>query len=98
MEELELLQQVFSQRMERIREEEEKGGDRARRSSLKERLGDPQVAGTVKMVRQAMQEIPDVRKDLVESIRKEIRDGNFPMDGVKLADRILQEALLNELS
>ena len=94
-----LLKHLFAQRMERFGEEGKRGDEPSPRPPLKKRLEDhPLEAGTVDMARRIMMEVPDVREELVASIRKKIEDGTFPMDGKTIADRILQETVLNEMS
>jgi flagellar biosynthesis anti-sigma factor FlgM len=97
MEEFVLLQQFLAEHLERIREDGDRGGERSPGPSQKKRLEDPLAAGAVKSARQVMQKVPDVRKDLVESIRKKIQNGTFFVDRKTIADRILQEAVLNEM-
>lgn len=97
MEELELLQQVFSRRMQWVRESGRGAEEGFRRSPLKERLADPGLAGAVALARQAMAACPDVRNDQVKSVRDQLRDGSLPLDGKDLADRLLQESVLCEL-
>ena len=98
MEELELLQQVFSERVQWVREHGANAGEHLPRSPLKERLQDPQVVLAVDRARKAMTAVPEVREDLVASIRRQIQEGSLPLDGKRLADRILQEAVLDELT
>ncbi len=97
MEEFELLQQVFTHRMERLQEDEKQDPGRSGRASLKEKLKDPSVAEVVKKVRGVLQDISEVRMDRVAAVKKEIKAGTFPPDGKIIADRILQEAILDEL-
>ena len=98
MEELEQLQQVLSQRMERIHADEEGGKSPLPRRTLQERRTEPSIAEAIEKVHLLLQDVPDIRKDRVQSIKKELALGLLPLDGKTLADRILQRALLNELS
>jgi len=97
MDEFEILEQIFSRRMDLIREVEGKAQAASRRPSFRERLRDPQVGETVQKAREIMRGIPDVREGLVASLRKQMMKGSIPLDGKTLADRILQEAVLDEL-
>jgi len=97
MEELDLLQQVFIHHRERLEEDEKMGRSRSARIPLKERLKDPATAEAVRKARDVLQGVSDVREDRVAALRKEMETGAFPPDGHSIADRILQDAILNEL-
>ena len=42
---------------------------------------------------QILEELPDVRQDKVEKLRKQIQQGSYQVDADRVADRILEEAL-----
>ena len=42
---------------------------------------------------QILEELPDVRQDKVEKLRKQIQQGSYQVDAGRVADRILEEAL-----
>ena len=42
---------------------------------------------------QILEELPDVRQDKVEKLRKQIQQGSYKVDAGRIADRILEEAL-----
>jgi flagellar biosynthesis anti-sigma factor FlgM len=42
---------------------------------------------------QILEELPDVRQDKVEKLRKQIQQGSYQVDAGRIADRILEEAL-----
>jgi len=98
MEDLELLQQVFSRRMRWVREDAGTVQEGFRRPLPRERLGDPGVAGALALARRAMEAVPDVRRDVVASVRRQLQAGSLPVDAGSLADRLLHETVLNELT
>ena len=42
---------------------------------------------------QILEELPDVRQDKVDKLRKQIQQGSYQVDAGRVADRILEEAL-----
>ena len=42
---------------------------------------------------QILEELPDVRQDKVDKLRKQIQQGSCQVDAGRVADRILEEAL-----
>jgi flagellar biosynthesis anti-sigma factor FlgM len=42
---------------------------------------------------QILEELPDVRQDKVEKLKKQIQQGRYLVDAGRVADRILEEAL-----
>jgi anti-sigma28 factor (negative regulator of flagellin synthesis) len=97
MEKLELLQQFFAHRMERIQEEGAPDRGRSRKQTLRDRMQDPAVAEALNLARSAMRDIPEVRQDLVESFKEQWKAGTLLQDASSLADRLLEDAVLNEL-
>lgn len=95
--EMDLLLEAFRHRKERLEEpgREQKAADR--RPSPKERLADPSVAEVAKKVLETLESSPAVRRERVEEIKKKIEDGTLEFDSKSVADRILQESILNEL-
>ncbi len=49
-------------------------------------------ARELQRLREAIEESPEVRKELVDSVRAEIATGNYRVDGTKIADELLAEA------
>jgi len=90
------LQEVFQQRLERIEESQklEQSGDR--RPSPKDRLTGPalEVAANV---REILKAVPDVRSDRVEEYRKQLKEGRLKFDSKLVAEKFLQETILNEM-
>jgi hypothetical protein len=97
MEKLELLQQFFTHGTERLQEEGAPDRGRSRKQTLRDRMQDPAVAEAVNLARSVMRDIPEVRKDLVASFKEQWKAGTLPQDGASLADRLLEDAMLNEL-
>ena len=97
MADLELIKEIFEQRQERIQESMESGESPDKRRSPKQRLEDPALAKTVAKVRALMDDVPDVRADRVEEIKKQLKEGNLKFDSKSVADKFLKEAILNEM-
>lgn len=49
-----------------------------------------------KEIEAALKNLPEVREDLVNSLSKEIKSGNYQPDPHKIADGILRERLLDK--
>jgi len=64
---------------------------------MRERLLDPEIVRSMGRARQVLDAVPEVREDLVFLFRKQVEEGRLPLDGKILADRILQETVLNVL-
>ena len=93
-----LLREVFQHRHERLQDLRKTGKNKERSPSPKQRLEkDPQLAETVMQVREMLKEVPDVRKDRVRSIKKQLSEGRLELDSKSVADNLLQDSVLNEL-
>lgn len=95
--EMDLLREAFRQRRERLEESGQEGEARKGRTSPKERLRDPSLAEGAQKALDALSSVPDVRKARVEEIKRKLKDGTLVFDGRSVADRLLQESILNEL-
>jgi len=94
---MDLLHEAFRQRRERI---EESGGadeSRGKRPSPKERVEDPSLIDAARKALELIEKAPDVRRDRVEEIKKGLEAGSLKFDNKLIADRLLQESILNEL-
>lgn len=97
MVEMDLLLEAFRQRRERLEELGREGEAGKRRPSPKERLADPSVAEAAKKALETLKSTPDVRRERVEEIKRKIEEGTLRFDSKSVADRLLQESILNEL-
>ena len=95
--EMDLLREAFRQRRERLEESRQEGEVRKRPPSSKEHLQDPSMAGGAKKALEALSHVPDVRRERVEEIKRKLKEGTLAFDGKSVADRLLQESILNEL-
>lgn len=95
--EMELLQEAFRQRRERIEESGQTGGSRKNRPSPRDRLRDPSLKESAQKALELIEKTPDVRRDRVEEIRKALAEGSLRFDSRSVADRLLQESILDEL-
>ena len=94
--EMDLLHEAFRQRRERI-EESDRAGEKKKRPSPKDRMKDPSLIDAVKKVLELIEKTPDVRRDRVEEVKKGLEAGSLKFDSKLIADRLLQESILNEL-
>jgi flagellar biosynthesis anti-sigma factor FlgM len=97
MVEMDLLREAFRQRRERLEQSRGEGEAREKRPSLRERLQDPSLADAAKRALAVLGSVPDVRRERVEEIKKKLEDGSLVFDSKSVADRLLQESILNEL-
>jgi len=97
MAELEHILEMFQLRQERIQETEKTGKQKKSGRSPKESLKDPVLSAAVEKVRFALKEVPDIRKDRVETIKRQLQEGTFEPDPKSVAEKFLQEAILNEI-
>ena len=67
-------------------------GDRGRSVDGDAALLTPQARG-VRTALKALAEVPDVRMDKVEQVRKQIADGTFQIDAEAIADKIMAGGL-----
>ena len=95
--EMDLLHEAFRQRRERIEESDRAGVSKEKRPSPKDRLQEPSLIDAAQKALELIAKTPDVRRDLVEEIKKKLEAGNLEFDSKLIADRLLQESILNEL-
>lgn len=58
---------------------------------------DPVLAEEVAKVRKILDTLPDVRSERVEEVRRKLSQGSATVPGSALAERLLQEAILEEI-
>ena len=93
-----LLREAFQHRYERLQELKKTGRNKERRPSSKERLEkDSRLAESVEQVREMLKEVPDIRKDRVAAIKKQLKEGSLELNSKAVADNLLQDSVLNEL-
>ena len=95
--EMDLLHEAFRHRRERIEESDRAGESRDKNPSPKDRMQDPSLADSVQRILELVERAPAVRRDRVEEIKKGLRTGSLKFDSESVADRLLQESILNEL-
>ena len=95
--EMDLLQEAFRQRRERGEESDRAGESREKRPSPKDRVQDPSLVDATRKALELIDKAPDIRRDRVEEIKKGLEAGSLKFDSKLIADRILQESILNEL-
>ena len=95
--EMDLLHEAFRQRRERIEESDRAGERKEKRPSPKDRVKDPSLVDAAKKALELIEKAPDIRRDRVEEIKKRLEAGSLKFDSKLIADRLLQESILNEL-
>jgi flagellar biosynthesis anti-sigma factor FlgM len=95
--EMDLLHEAFRQRRERIEESDRAGERKEKKPSPKDRVKDPSLIDAAQKVLELIEKTPDVRRKRVEEIKKGLEAGSLKFDSKLIADRILQESILNEL-
>jgi|GEM_PF-3428226 len=95
--EMDLLHEAFRQRRERIEESDRAGEREEKRPSPKDRIEDPSLIDAAQKALELIEKAPDVRRDRVEEIKKGLEAGSLKFDSKLIADRLLQESILNEL-
>ncbi len=56
------------------------------------------AAKDIHKAQRQLAEIPDVREDKVAQLKKQIENGTYEIDEEKIADKMLKDALLNDLT
>lgn len=56
-----------------------------------------EIAVKMRHAMETIHELPDIREDRVSSIQNRLQNGTYPVDSERLAAKILDEALSNEL-
>jgi flagellar biosynthesis anti-sigma factor FlgM len=95
--EMERLREALRQRQERLQEDRQTGTDKDRRPSPKDRLQEPSLSESAEKVREMLNSVPEVRRDRVEEIKRRLKEGRLEFDSKSVADRLLQESILDEL-
>ena len=95
--EMDLLHEAFRHRRERIEESDRAGESREKRPSPKDRVEDPSLIDAAQKALDLIEKAPDIRRDRVEEIKKGLEAGSLKFDSKLIADRLLQESILNEL-
>jgi len=56
------------------------------------------TAKTVQEAQTQLESIPDIREDKVAELKAQIESGTYEIDAEKIADKMLKDALLNDLT
>jgi len=97
MAEWDLFREMDRLSQERIPAHGQRRASRKPRPSPREQMKDPEVAERVEAVRRALDNLPEVRQERVEKVKKQLQQGTFEPDGKSIAEKLLLEALLNEM-
>jgi flagellar biosynthesis anti-sigma factor FlgM len=94
----EILREAIEEHKIRKRSERDLGKQRPdTKEALKEILTDPEMAGVVEKIRSIVTNTPEVRQAKVDEIKKQMDDGTLKVDSRQLAEKMLQETILEEL-
>ncbi len=55
-------------------------------------------AKQIQKAKELIDSLPDIREEKVEEIRSRIEEGTYEIDGEKIALKMIEESLINELS
>jgi flagellar biosynthesis anti-sigma factor FlgM len=94
---MDILREAFRQRREQLEELGRSGSTGKKRPSPKDRLQEPSLAEAAQRALELIEQAPDVRRDRVDEIKRGLREGTLKFDSKSVADRLLQESILNEL-
>ena len=56
------------------------------------------AAKDIQEAQKQLEAIPDVREDKVAQLKEQIKNGTYKIDEEKIADKMLKDALLNDLT
>ena len=56
------------------------------------------AAKNIQEAQKQLEAIPDVREDKVAELKEQIENGTYEIDAEKIADKMLKDALLNDLT
>ncbi|MGD8883878.1 MAG: flagellar biosynthesis anti-sigma factor FlgM [Desulfobacterales bacterium] len=56
------------------------------------------MAKTVQEAQTQLESIPDVREEKVAELREQVENGTYEIDAEKIADKMLRDSLLNDLT
>lgn len=96
----ELLREALEERQQRMKRLDADKGRKAavRPVRARERLRkDPALAEAVARVREMLDSVPDVRAERVQGLKKGLQDGSLTRDSKAIAEKLLQETILDEL-
>ncbi|MDO8683016.1 MAG: flagellar biosynthesis anti-sigma factor FlgM [Armatimonadota bacterium] len=74
--------------------------DRPRRKELRSQLAEAQLTPLEQGILQAeraLESIPDVREDIVESLAKKIQEGKYQVSGQEIADMMIRRRLADRI-
>jgi flagellar biosynthesis anti-sigma factor FlgM len=95
---MEMLREAIEEHKIRKRSEKDLGKQRPEtRDALKKILTDPEMAGVVEKIQSIVTNTPEVRQAKVDEIKKQIDAGTLNVDSRQLAEKMLQETILEEL-
>jgi negative regulator of flagellin synthesis FlgM len=84
---------LYKAQSQKAAEGEKPAGDAA--SVPEEKVSLSAQARDVQTIKKAINELPDVRKEKVDALKKQIREGSYDVNGEKIAQKMIGESLLD---
>lgn len=100
MERSDLLREVLAERLKSLKRLDAGTSPRgfSKLPRVRDRLGsDPALAQEVARVRKILDSLPDIRPERVAEVRRKLAQGSAAVSGAALAEKLLQETLLDEI-
>lgn len=88
---------TYTSQSSRLRENEKGSGNKTTSVSCQDRVLLSPMAKEIQMVKNRLQEIPDIRIEKVAEIKNQITQGTYPVSSEKIAHCLIGESLMNEL-
>ena len=88
---------AYTSQTSKSREKEKASGNKSISDSSEDRVLLSPMAKEIRMAKNQLQEIPDVRVEKVTDIKNQIAQGSYQVSSEKIAHRLMGESLLNEL-
>ena len=88
---------AYTRQASRLRGKEKSSGNTSTLDSSEDRVLLSPMAKEIRMAKNQLQEIPDVRVEKVTDIKNQIAQGSYQVSSEKIARRLMGESLLNEL-
>lgn len=83
------------QKGEPVRNETEKSVGAAASAPTTEKVDLSAKAKEIRQIKKILEEIPDVREEKVQALKRQIANGSYQVDAGKIADKLVGEALID---
>lgn len=79
------------------RTKEAKANDKLRSSEKTDKVTLSSRAKEIKLAKRLIELVPDIREEKVAEIKQKIKNGTYKIDGEKIAAKLIEEGLIDEL-